>query len=73
MNGYGAEIERGRIITAENDGYTVMSYTRDNIIIRPSAARRTSLATAFSFSCLTMDTEQSLRRSENKTAAVTGR
>ena len=38
MNGYGAEIERGRIITAENDGYTVMSYTRENIITPPIPA-----------------------------------
>ena len=31
MSDYGAAIERGRIISAEDDGYRVMSYSRDGI------------------------------------------
>ncbi len=38
MENYGATIERGRIISAEKDGYKVMSYTRDNITTPPIPA-----------------------------------
>ncbi len=35
MNDYGAAIERGRIISAEDNKYSVMSYSRDGITTPP--------------------------------------
>ena len=38
MSDYGAAIERGRIISAEDDGYRVMSYSRGGITTPPLPA-----------------------------------